>query len=109
MWVSSLAFFKPPAENRALMNDVEEEKKKASICLRGLCGSWKMLDGLPSMARQRTSLHQSVASNQGARVIVLLLVTPHTTSEGSTQFPIPGEEEEIGGEEESCNGGGEGH
>lgn len=83
------------------MDDVEEEKK-ASICLRGLCGSWKMLDGLPSMARQRTSLHQSVASNQGARVIVLLLVTPHTMSEGSAQFPIPSEEE-------SCNGGGEGH
>lgn len=40
----------------------------------------------------------------------LLLVTPHTTSEGSTQFPIPSEEEEEnGGEKESCNGGGEGH
>lgn len=60
------------------MDDVEEEKKKASICLRGLCGSWKMLDGLPSMARQRTSLHQSVASNQGARVIVFCCWSHHT-------------------------------
>lgn len=30
-------------------------------------------------------------------------------SEGSTQFPIPSEEEENGSEKESCNGGGEGH
>lgn len=59
------------------MDDVEEERK-ASICLRGLCGSWKMLDGLPSMARQRTSLHQSVASNQGARVIVSCCWSHHT-------------------------------
>lgn len=92
------------------MDDVEEEKN-ASICLRGLCGSWKMLDGLPSMARQRTSCTSVGGVEPGGQGdCFLLLVTPHTTSEGSTQFRIPSEEEEENGsEKESCNGGGERH
>lgn len=66
------------------MDDVEEGKKKASICLRGLCGSWKMLDGLPSMHVLAENIVTSVGGVEpgGQGDCFLLLVTPHATSKG---------------------------